>query len=126
LEVGGRWSQLSSEPKVQVKTRVAPALAAAFKAICREKCVTLSGGLAQLMKGAEKGLKPVLPDVSTRRQRRKEVDALISRLERVRDEEEAYKDRIPVNLQGAEAYEAAEQSIQLMEMIIEQMFEIYL
>jgi len=59
------------------------------------------------------------PDLSTRRQRRAAVTNIIRLLERVRDNEESYRDNIPENMKGSEKYESAEQSITLMEEVLD-------
>jgi hypothetical protein len=53
------------------------------------------------------------------------VNELINRLNRVNEAEDAYKSRIPENLQGSEAYGLTEQSIEVMQEILERMSEIY-
>jgi len=50
-------------------------------------------------------------DLSTRPKRRQAVSLVIMWLIRICSEEEAYQKRIPTNLQGGDAYAAAEESI---------------
>jgi hypothetical protein len=50
-------------------------------------------------------------DVSSRGKRRKAVELVIYTLGLVRAAEEHYLDRIPLNLQGGDAYSASENSI---------------
>lgn len=49
-------------------------------------------------------------DISTRPNRRKAVSRIIGVLSLICSEEEAYMYRIPLNLQGGDAYAAAEES----------------
>ena len=53
-------------------------------------------------------------DLSTRPKRRQALAHIITALEYIRDEEEAYQERIPPNLQGSEAYAAAEDSVSIV------------
>jgi len=55
------------------------------------------------------------PSLSTRRQRRAALQAVIHQLERIRDNEEAYRDNIPANLQNAGPFEAAEQCVSALD-----------
>ena len=53
-------------------------------------------------------------DLSTRQKRRQALARVITALEYIRDEEEAYQDRIPRNLQGGKAYAAADDSVSIV------------
>lgn len=53
-------------------------------------------------------------DVSTRGKRRKAVSLVIDILEKIRVAEEAYMERIPLNLRESEAYDAADYSIDII------------
>lgn len=53
-------------------------------------------------------------DVSTRGKRRKAVKLVIEILENIRFAEEAYLERIPLNLRNSAAYSAADYSIDLI------------
>ena len=50
-------------------------------------------------------------DISTRPQRRRAVSLVIAELEKIRMAEEAYLNRIPLNLQGGEAALSADDSV---------------
>ncbi|MDR0375074.1 MAG: hypothetical protein LBH85_05045, partial [Treponema sp.] len=51
-------------------------------------------------------------DVSTRPKRRKAVLSVIALLDRVLAAEEAYLERVPLNLQGGAAYASAEECVE--------------
>ena len=46
-------------------------------------------------------------------------------MEQIRDAQEFAKENMPENLQGSEAYDAAENSIEIMNEVIERLHEIY-
>jgi hypothetical protein len=50
-------------------------------------------------------------DVSTRGKRRKAIYLVIELLEKIRNAEERYLERIPLNLQSSSAYSSADESI---------------
>ena len=64
-------------------------------------------------------------DCSTRGKRRKAVMLIIDIIERIRTSEEAYIERIPLNLQGSDAYGAAENSIIMIDEAIDVISSIY-
>ena len=53
-------------------------------------------------------------DVSTRGKRRNAVKIILMMLEKVRNAEDAYLERIPLNLQNGEAYAMADCSIDII------------
>lgn len=55
-----------------------------------------------------------LGDLSSRRKRRRALKLLLSELERLRFEEEAYMMRIPENLQESDAHSDAECTVDLL------------
>lgn len=61
-------------------------------------------------------VKPFLDtvDVSSRPKRRKAVSAIIATLAFIRDEETAYMERIPQNLQDGDAYAAADSAVEFL------------
>ena len=59
------------------------------------------------------------PDLDTRRQRRTALKTTLRQLERIRDNEEHYLERIPENLQASAAYDAASQCIDSLNEAIE-------
>lgn len=64
-------------------------------------------------------------DISTRPNRRKAVAIIVRVLEAISKEEEAYMHRIPSNLQGCEAYEAAEYSTDQLADAISYLYDAY-
>jgi len=113
----------------QVKVSVDPEIAAAFKTACGIAGHSMASVLSQFMAHYSATMKKsnstTEDDVSTRGKRRKLVQAYTQRLERVRAAEENYMSNIPVNLQGSIRYEAAEQSVSVMDEVIERLGEIY-
>ena len=102
----------------QVKISVPPGAAHAFKTACKANdtsmTAVISGFMSQYSKDVmQKG--EYAPNLSTRRQRKAAVQAIIYQLERIRDNEEHYRDNIPPNLQGGSAYEAADQCISTLD-----------
>jgi hypothetical protein len=59
-------------------------------------------------------LLPDTLDISTRPKRRKAVSSIVFNLSRIRDEELAYMERIPLNFQEGEAYAAADSAVELL------------
>jgi hypothetical protein len=105
---------IHDKKQAQVKVSVNLEVAAAFKAACAANGVSMASALSGFMSQyahtmTEKAGCSV--NLSTRRQRRACIQTLISQLERVRDNEEHYRNNIPDNLQGGSAFEAAEQCI---------------
>ena len=106
----------------QVKVSVKPEVAAAFKSACEANDVSMATTLSDFMSqysgiATQKG--NYAPNLSTRRQRRAFVQAIRQQLERVRDNEEIYRDNIPENLQGGSAFETAEQCIAALEEVLD-------
>jgi monoamine oxidase len=106
-----RWN---TDNYTQVKVSVKPETAAAFKAACAASNVSMSGVISQFMakycgSATKKG--GYSPELSTKRQRRAAVRFSITLLERIKTNEEQYRDNIPENLQGSIAFETAENSI---------------
>jgi hypothetical protein len=57
--------------------------------------------------------------LSSKRQRRTELAKVIRQLERIRDSEEGYRDRIPENLQTSAVFEAADEWITNLDEVLE-------
>jgi len=103
---------------VQIKVSVKPEVAAAFKSACAVNEVSMAATLSDFMSqysGTVKQKGGYTPNLSTRRQRRATVQAIIHQLERVKDNEEIYRDNIPENLQSSIAFETAEQCLATLE-----------
>ena len=116
----------------QVKVYVDTDTAAMFKAACESAGASMSSVLSSFMaqysglpaKGGKKVLAGAGP-FSTKHKRRKLVDAMVGQLELIRDAQEASMDNIPENLRGADAYEAAQESIELMDQAIDLLSTVY-
>lgn len=121
-----KWN---AEHYKQVKVFVDPVIAAAFKTACDRSGRSMAGELSHFMaeySAAAKECRPAAADtVSTRSKRRKSVNALILQMEQIRDAEVLYQSNIPDNLRNSSRYEAAEQSISVMDDVIELLGEIY-
>ena len=106
----------------QVKVSVAADIASAFKGACAVSGASMASELSRFMAdysktGFSKRKPP--PDYSTKRQRRAAIHKFVRHLEQIRDCEEQYRDRIPENLQGAAAFDSAEEFISSLETAIE-------
>ena len=121
-----KWN---AEHYKQVKAFVDPVIATAFKTACERTGRSMAGELSRFMAEysavAIKSRPANVDTVSTRRKRRKSVNTLISQMEQIRDAELYYQSNIPENLQGSSRYEAAEQSISVMDDVIELLGDIY-
>ena len=121
-----KWN---AEHYTQIKVSVDPVIAAAFKTACERAGRSKAGVLSQFMaeySAVVKDSSPAVADtVSTRRKRRNSINALTLQMEQIRDAEVNYQSNIPDNLRGSSRYEAAEQSISVMDDVIELLGEIY-
>lgn len=118
------WSQYT-----QMKVSIRPELAAAFKAACASNGVSMVGVLSSFMETYSDINTPkngYSPNLSTKRQRRAAVRRILEQLERIQDNEENYKDNIPANLQGSEAFIFAEYCVDLVGEAIEALETAYL
>ena len=110
-----RWNSVHY---TQVKVSVKPETAIAFKEACAINNVSMASAISQFMvqySSISTKKSNYSPELSTRRQRRAAMQKLINLLERIRDNEEQYRDNIPDNLQGGSAYDNADQCISLLE-----------
>ena len=110
----------------QVKVWVAADIAEDFKLKCEAAGVSMASEISRFMSG-KKGdryrTKPL--SVKTRQHRRKAVDSLISQLEPILDAELEYKYNIPINLQNASLYEAAEQAASALEDALNSLYQVF-
>jgi hypothetical protein len=106
----------------QVKVSVRPEVAATFRAACEAGGVSMARVLSEYMEGyvasPPKKSAPAL-QTATRGKRRRSLEHLVADLVHIRDAEERYRDRIPENLSGSAAYEAADESISMLDEAIE-------
>ena len=113
----GAGNPLGASP-VQVKVSVKPEVATAFKVACAVNDVSMTSALSAFMiqyANIADDKRGYSANLSTRRQRRTYLQGLIRQLERVRNNEELYRDNIPDNLQNGGAYEAAERCVSVLD-----------
>jgi hypothetical protein len=118
----------STVMRKQVKILTDAMIADSFKDACNKAGVSMAGELSRFMSDyckASKKRKPVLPDVSTRRNRRKQVDAIIAQMERIMDAEIRYYDNFPKNLRTSTPFESTYDAISIMSEVIESLGTIY-
>jgi hypothetical protein len=101
----------------QVKVSVDSRIADTFKACCLNSGVSMASVLSQYM--AEYSdvshKKRAVQALDTKRQRRAAIGKVILQLEHILRSEEAYRERIPVNLQASTVFDAAEQWVSVLE-----------
>ena len=64
-------------------------------------------------------------DISTRPKRRRAVSLIIDELSHIRNEENAYMERIPINLQESDAYADADYSVEQLNDAITTLMDAY-
>ena len=126
-EARTRWN---ADNYKQIKVYVSPELAAKFKVGCAAANVSMTSVLSRFMadycsETQSRSSKPSALDFSTRGKRRTFVRRIIEQLEAAKEAEENYRDNIPENLQGGQAYEAAEQAIERMENALDSLNEAF-
>ncbi|MDR2570142.1 MAG: hypothetical protein LBD23_07565 [Oscillospiraceae bacterium] len=107
----------------QVKITVEPEIANAFKKVCEDNGVSMTSEISHFMEERAnifyKSKKMKKIKRNDRGGRRKEIAKYIIQLEKIRDAENDYKNKIPENLQSGAAYESAEQTVDLLEQAID-------
>jgi hypothetical protein len=112
----------------QVKVSVTPDIAAAFKAACAKRGKSQASVLSKFMADYSKaGLKKSesVDKLDTRKRRRVAINVIAARLDDVLAEEERYRNSVPENLEGSKWHEASEESISVMQNIIDLIPDIY-
>jgi hypothetical protein len=123
-----RWN---SARYAQVNVQVAKETAAAFKASCKKRGLSIAGELSRFMAGAaaQREAAPAArqdgPRVETRGQRRKAVCGIIRSLQAICSHERQYMENIPENMQGGERHEDAESWVSALEDAISILDEAY-
>jgi len=112
----------------QVKVSVNPEIAAAFKAACAahsssQACV-LSKFMVEYSQASFKKIEPA-DCLNSRKKRRAAIKEIAARLAEVLAAEERYRNNVPENLEGTKWHEASEESIAVLEEIIERLFDVY-
>jgi len=111
-----RWNAANYK---QLNIAVRPELAAAFRTACEQAQTPMREVLITLI--AEYCATPQAVKVqndksyTVRSSRRKATVAIIRQLEKIRDAEEEYKTKMPVNLRNSTRYESAEQAVESLD-----------
>jgi hypothetical protein len=121
-----RWN---AKKYTQVKVSVAPEVASAFKAACEVAGVSMASELSQLMVNysaiqATKQ-KAVTDFVSTRKKRLRKIRDIIRDLKQIRDAQEYANDNVPDNFRDTENFEASEETVAMLDDVIETLEGIY-
>ena len=115
----------------QVKISVPIDLAESFKTACEMAGVSMTAELSKFMADHTGFLRDLAAklasknSVETRTKRRRQLKIIVSQLEIIRDKEDAYREKIPINLQSGTAYEAAEETIETLDQAIDLLNEAY-
>lgn len=115
-----RWNR---DNYTQVKVSVKPEIAAAFKLKCLADGVSMASRISRFMD--EININPSKDSIKTRGQRRKAVKNILTQLDNILNAETEYLDNIPQNLQNSRNYEAAEQTVAMLEEVINSLNEAY-
>jgi len=108
----------------QVKIYTDPELADDFKKACAKKGVSMASVLSEFMRKYTRSTaakKTALPDYSEKRQRRAAIKKIIEQLERIRSNEENYRDAIPPNLRYSTVYNAADDAVTILDEVLERL-----
>jgi hypothetical protein len=112
----------------QVKILTDAIIANSFKNACDKAGVSMAGELSCFMSDyckAAKKRKSTLVDVSTRRNRRKQVDAVVGQMERIMEAEMRYYDNFPENLRASAPFKTTYDIISVMSEVIDLLGAIY-
>ena len=112
----------------QVKVSVKPEVAYAFKTVCKANDISMAAVLSDFMVQYSKAAvqkSGYAPNLSSRRQRRGAIQAIIHQLERIRENEELYRDNIPANLQSGTAFELADQAVSTLDETLDLLAAVY-
>jgi hypothetical protein len=121
-----KWN---SEHYAQIKFYVSKEIAEKFKTECAAAGVSMACVLKKSIaeySQAHYKTKPLIKDyVSTKKKRRKAIDEITYVLGQVRDAQETARDNIPDSFQDSDTYESAENSIEVMDEVIDRLGDIY-
>jgi len=100
----------------QVKVSVDPELAASFKSACAKSGISMASAFTQYMADfCHARIGPTRPEYTTRRLRRAAAAKLVEQLCQIKEAEMRYRDAIPENLQNSSVYDAADETVSLLE-----------
>jgi len=115
--------------KKQLKITIDHEITKAFKAACKANKVSMTKELSEFMVKRANILNHSANTQQTRLDnrggRRKEFADLISRIEAIREAEDEYKNRIPINLRNGPAYDSAENAVDMLDQAIGLLYEVF-
>lgn len=123
-----KWN---SEHYTNVTAAMNPELAIGLKAHCREKGISVTSVITELVAGyLDAGIpapkeRPQKKAPDNRGRRRRDIQAYIAAIEDICNGEQAYMNNIPENLQGSVRYENAENSVEHLLAAIDELKEAY-
>ena len=120
-----RWNAANYK---QLNLSVNPELYKAFQLACKQNGSSMRRAITEFMSSyaeAPAAIKKTAKVRNDRNHRRKAVKIIIGQLTNIQENEEAYKNNIPENLQSSSRYAAAEQAIEAMETAIELLNEAF-
>ena len=123
-----KWN---NEHYTNITTAMNPELAAKLKEDCREKCVSVSSVITELVAGyldvkvPDIKEKPQAKSPDSRGRRSRELWKHIAAIEGIRRGEEEYLNNIPENLHGSIRFENAENSVEHLLSAIDELKEVY-
>jgi len=122
-----RWNKAHY---AEIKASLRKELVGQFKAKCRENGVSIASALAELMSGycgsvLHAKRQKRLPTYETRKKRRKAICDILRQLEDILQDESAYRENIPENLQNSIRTEYSDSSIEKLDEALEALREAY-
>ena len=105
----------------QLKISIDPTIASRFKMSCATANTSMAAVLSQFIVEYTNTTvsRKASPDYTTRKRRRKAIQAIVKQLEQIRVCEEDYRDRIPENLQGSMVYDRADELVSVLNEVID-------
>ena len=123
--VNNQGKTCSSEKYTQVKVSVVSEVAAKFKMACAIENISMAAVLSKFMadyaKCSIKQKVAQAQNYTTRRKRRVIVKRILIDLEQIKAAEEALVENAPENLQDAPVYETAQDYIDALDVVIDQL-----
>jgi hypothetical protein len=119
-----RWN---AKRYVQIKVSVNPETAKAFKAVCAAVGTSMASEIGAFMDEFAHPAQCAVPHtkMKTLGDRRRTMNTIISLLNGMRDTEKGSLDRWPINLQGTDNYEMAEERFDKLSDAIDAVEDIY-
>jgi hypothetical protein len=123
-ESGRLWNEAHY---TRIKASVDHETAEAFKSACRAEGVSMASVLSDFMREYAGVVRMRPPDhpIDTRRKRRKELNTLVLRLERLLAAETTSMENTPENPQNTERYEETDRIASALEEAVEFLREVY-